>query len=401
MGPDMEKVCLSSLGGAGENGRNCHLIETAQGLILLDCGVKREIASGQVGQYPALTRELVKNVRAVFLSHCHEDHAAALPLLYELGYEGAVYASPETIRETPAYIRKWMDYVARNGGQLPYGPDAVERLRLIPVRPQTKTLAGIPVEIGRSGHVLGGLWCCFQMEGKRILYSGDMCMEPGLLAWDCPGACDAAILDGAHYGLRLSQEAQYAALLFAVLACLDGGGKVLLPVPPKGRGVELALFLGQRLSCVMVETAIADGVRELARQTAWLKPGVCPQLPEGVQVLDAEAALQQVGPTVYLVPDGMLSTSLSLQYYEALKGDPANKIILTGHAAKGTVAAGVLDPAWREAHQVKAGAEKIVFKVHLDDADLERLCARTGAKQVVLFHSDTTAQLRFPDQIEV
>ena len=32
-------IYLSSLGGSGENGRNCHLIETAEGIILLDCGV--------------------------------------------------------------------------------------------------------------------------------------------------------------------------------------------------------------------------------------------------------------------------------------------------------------------------------------------------------------------------
>lgn len=397
--PDMRQVYLSSLGGAGENGRNCHLIETADGILLLDCGVMRETGDGQVGRYPTLTKELVKRVRAVFLSHCHEDHTAALPLLYELGYEGAVYASPETIREVPAYIRKWMDYVARNGGKLPYGPESAERLRFVPVTPDTKTLAGIPVELGRSGHVPGGLWCCFQMEGKRILYTGDMCMESGLLRWDSPGACDAALADGAHFGLRLSQEVQYTVLLRAVEDCLEAGGKVLLPVPPKGRGAELVLFLGQRLPCVIVETALADGVRQLAEQTGWLKSGICPNLPDMVRVLDVETALRQTGPAVYLVPDGMLSTPLSLQYYEALKGASANKIILTGHAAKGTVAAGVLDPGWRETHGVKAGAEKILFKVHLDDADLEQLCGLTGAKQVLLFHSGATERLVYPQRI--
>ena len=90
-------VYLSSLSGSGENGRNCHLIEYNDKIILLDCGVKREIIDGTVGFYPGLTKEIVNKISCVFLSHCHEDHVAALPLLYHLGYKGLVYATKETI----------------------------------------------------------------------------------------------------------------------------------------------------------------------------------------------------------------------------------------------------------------------------------------------------------------
>ena len=80
----MNNVYLSAFGGSGENGRNCYLIGIGDEFILLDCGVKREIVNGQIGFYPALTKELVSKIKAVFLSHCHEDHVAGLPLLYEL-----------------------------------------------------------------------------------------------------------------------------------------------------------------------------------------------------------------------------------------------------------------------------------------------------------------------------
>ena len=80
----MNNVYLSAFGGSGENGRNCYLIGIGDEFILLDCGVKREIVNGQVGFYPSLTKELVSKIKAVFLSHCHEDHVAGLPLLYEL-----------------------------------------------------------------------------------------------------------------------------------------------------------------------------------------------------------------------------------------------------------------------------------------------------------------------------
>ena len=48
-------IKLYSLGGSGENGRNCYAIEWSEGAILLDCGVKREINENGVGDYPVLT----------------------------------------------------------------------------------------------------------------------------------------------------------------------------------------------------------------------------------------------------------------------------------------------------------------------------------------------------------
>ena len=84
----------------------------------------------------------------------------------------------------------------------------------------------------------------------------------------------------------------------------------------------------------------------------------------------------------------MLSTDLGLKYFAALKGDAANKVIISGHAAKGTAGAGVLDDEYRAANGVKAAGEKIVFKVHMDDDDIVSMCELTGAKKAVLFHSD-------------
>ena len=100
---------IRALGGSGEDSRNCFLVRWDDGSILLDCGVRREIAAVDV-VYPLLTEEIAQNLDAVFLSHAHEDHTAALPYLYHLGYGGKVYATEETISLTPGFLRKWHDY---------------------------------------------------------------------------------------------------------------------------------------------------------------------------------------------------------------------------------------------------------------------------------------------------
>lgn len=392
----MSNVYLSAFGGSGENGRNCYTIGVGDEFILLDCGVKREIVDGQVGFYPALTKEIVSKIKAVFLSHCHEDHVAALPLLYELGYTGKVYGTRETIAETLGFVKKWMGYVEKNHGVLPFKPESADLIQLAEIELGRQEIEGIAFETGRSGHVLGGTWYIFTIEGKRLLYTGDMCREPGVLAFDQPGKCDAAIMNAAYAGKKIVQSEQFAALLDSVKETALAGGKVLLPVPPKGRGIEIAQFLGAQLKDtdipVFVESAVEKSYKQLATQESWIKPGILSESPANLHVLSTDEAradaLAFAGGSVYITPDGMLSTELGLMYFAALKGDSSNKVIISGHAAKGTAGAGVLDESYRAANGVKAAGEKIVFKVHMDDDDIVAMCRDTGAKQAVLFHSD-------------
>jgi len=388
-------IYLSSLGGSGENGRNCHLIETAEGIILLDCGVKREIIGETVGFYPDLTPEIVSRIRMVFLSHCHEDHVAALPLLYHLGYTGKVYGTAETVKETAGFMKKWMDFVAKKQGVLPFTQEDFEAVSFETIAlGGEQEVDGVRFTTGRSGHVLGGTWYVFDLCGKKILYTGDMCLQPASMGVDIPEACDASIMNGAYAGRVMHQEEQFETLLDSVQKTVNQGGKVLLPIPPKGRGIDIALFLDKRLEggTIYLEEAVVTSMHALAQKTEWLQEGFTTDLSDRVVILrtdeDRAAALKAAGSAAYITPDGMITTDLSVTYLDALKGDAANKVIITGHAAQGTPGAGVLDEAYRTANGVKAAGEKIVFKVHMDDDDIFFLCKHTGARQAILFHSN-------------
>jgi len=388
-------IYLSSLGGSGENGRNCHLIETSEGIILLDCGVKREIIGETVGFYPDLTPEIVSRIRMVFLSHCHEDHVASLPLLYHMGYTGKIYGTAETVQETAGFMKKWMDFVAKNHGTLPFTQADFEAVTFDTIElGGEQEVNGVRFATGRSGHVLGGIWYVFEIHGRKILYTGDMCLQPASMDVDIPDACDAAIMNGAYAGRVMHQKEQFEMLLASVQETVNHGGKVLLPIPPKGRGIDIALFLDKYLQSgtIYLEEAVVTSMYALAQKTEWLQEGFSTDLSGRVVVLNSNEARTEAvnadGGAVYISPDGMITTDLSQQYLEALKRDAVNKIIITGHAAQGTPGAGVLDNAYRSANDVRAAGEKIVFKVHMDDDDIHFLCTHSGAKQAILFHSN-------------
>lgn len=392
----MKKKCIriSALGGSGEMGRNCFAIENGEEIFLLDCGVKREIQNEQVGFYPHLTPEFVAKIKAVFLSHCHEDHVAALPLLYELGFKGKVYASSATIETTPTFIKKWASYVKANNGTLPFSDDRIAQIQFLPIQLGENTIENISIETGRSGHVLGGIWFKFHFDETSILYTGDMVLNPILLQVDIPGESHSAIMNCAYANQAINQQDQFDSLLSSIHNTLSTQGLVLLPLPPKGRSSDILHYLLTHLTSttLFIESEILSCYTELLNKSDWVKKRENDIPSENLTInvisnsIQRESALKNRN-AVYLAADGMLTTEESRYCYEQIKNDPNSKVIITGHVARGTIANHILDNDYRRQNKIKCRVEKIVFKAHLDDRDVLCLNQSVKAKNILFFHA--------------
>lgn len=98
-------------------------------------------------------------------------------------------------------------------------------------------------------------------------------------------------------------------------------------------------------------------------------------------------ALSAPGPAVYLTGDGMMSGPVAAAYFEALKGDARNCILITGHTARSALGSRIFDPAFRAQAGLAARAERLTIKVHLDDQDVIALNRSVRAKKILLFHA--------------
>ena len=386
-------VKLYSIGGSGENGRNCYAVEWSDGVILLDCGVKREIIGDKIGDYPLLTKDFVSKIKFVLLSHAHEDHSAALPLLYNMGYEGKIYASSPTASSTLKFVNKWRNFVKDNNGTTPFTDEDIEKINFGILNIGENTIDGVDIFVGRSGHVVGGIWFEISVEGKKIFYSGDIVKEAMLLKNDKPSKCDAAILNCAYAGKVLKQEEQYNSLFEAVNSTVAKGGKVILPLPPNGRGCDIYKFLSEKFNDVTlyVDKEIIENYKKLSTMTEWVKEfDNTVELNNVVEIStmeDREEVCKKDEPAVILTQDGMLTAAQGKYYFERLKSDARNKVIITGHAAKGTVGGEIFNEEYCINNSINLEKDHIIFKVHLDDEDAVLYNKYLEAKTIVLFHA--------------
>src|ERR1035437_5910250 len=87
------------LGGAGEIGKNCILVECGGDMVIVDVGVMfpSDEMHGVDLVIPDFSYVLEHwiNVRGIILSHGHEDHIGALPyLLKQLAQRIPIYGAP-------------------------------------------------------------------------------------------------------------------------------------------------------------------------------------------------------------------------------------------------------------------------------------------------------------------
>ena len=179
-------IKLNVWGGAGEHGRSAYLLSGSKFRLLLDCGVKKE----GTGQYPLIDPEIVPQLDAVLLSHAHEDHSVAIPLLYKMGYQGEVWTTRETMEQLGTYFWAWRSNMERAGYVIPYDKTDEQRIRYRFLENEAERghwfeiIPGVAAVWGRSGHLAGSVWFGLEMEGKRILYSGDYTSESMFLQDD-------------------------------------------------------------------------------------------------------------------------------------------------------------------------------------------------------------------------
>lgn len=336
-------------GGVGEHGRNCFLVEGESLSFLVDCGVM----VGAAQPYPHLAPEQIVPLDYIFLTHSHADHTGALPWFVGQGFHGVVVASQKTLNQLK---------------NLSAATQCLERF----IQPD-----GLTLEWGRAGHCAGSVWYAFQLEGIRLLFSGDY-TESSLVYGVDPirgRVADLAVLDSAYGEEPRSPRQMGKDFLDAVEPYVSQKKAVLFPVPKYGRGQEILLLLQARWPQIPF---YGDG--HFQRQAQSLSTDEAWTLPQARQAL---AAVQVRPLGDYPPKSGFCFVSdpqLRHPQQEILAAQFAERgaVVLTGSVEKGF-------GAWDLLHQGKAQFARV--PVHCTDQQRRELEAQNTFAQVVPYHT--------------
>ena len=181
---------LTFLGAAGTVTGSKHLVDTGAHRVLIDCGLfqgEKELRERNWQPLPVAPH----SIDAVLLTHAHLDHCGYLPRLVAQGFRGRVFCTAGTrdlctlVLPDSAHIQEEDAQLANRHGHSKHHPalplytvnDAQRALtqlqpcgynRPLPIVP------GVEAEFINAGHLLGSSYVRLTLEGKTILFGGDL-----------------------------------------------------------------------------------------------------------------------------------------------------------------------------------------------------------------------------------
>ena len=257
-------MVLQFLGADREVTGSCHYVKFGDKHFLVDCGMEQ-------GPDLYVNQEIPVNaatVDYVFVTHAHIDHSGLLPLLYNHGFRGTVFATKATCElcnimlKDSAHIQEfeaeWRNRKARRAGKPEVTPmynmeDAqgvLEHFVECSYNEKVEICEGLTVRFIDAGHLLGSssieMWVTEEGESRKLVFSGDIGNGNRPLIKDPEYIHDAdyVIMESTYGNRNHDTPPDYAVELAKVInATFTKGGNLVIPAFSVGRTQEMLYYM--------------------------------------------------------------------------------------------------------------------------------------------------------------
>lgn len=415
---------------------SCFRLQTAAGVVLVDCGMFQGSKTEKSLNYRPFPFDPA-GVDAVILTHAHIDHSGLLPKLVKAGFAGTIHATPATvdlcgvmlpdsahIQETEVEMLNRRN--RRKGGEwlepIYDGRDAEEtltRFRGQDLGEWFDVIPGVRARFWNAGHLLGSASVEVEVGALRVLFSGDIGPDAKLLQPDPegPAGVDYVICEST-YGdvdrIDASAEARRATLRDEVKGAWREDGVLLIPTFAVERAQELIADLttlmmeGDVPFCpIHVDSPMAGKATAIFRRHAAelenghaLVAGLKDHHLRFTETVEQSRALAQArGFHIILAASGMCEAGRIRHHLKNWLAREAATLLLVGYQAEATLGRLLQDgvPHVRiqgEEFPVRARVRSIdLYSGHADGPELaqwvaERMPVRQG---VFLVHGEEAA----------
>ena len=424
-----------------------HEIQTGSRRFLLDCGMyqgRRSESAERNTHFPFPPSE----VDALLLSHAHIDHSGNIPNLTSKGFGGPIFTTPATIDLCnsmlldSAFIQeKDAEFLNRRTSRRrrvieeperePVAPlytvndakAAMGQFRAVEMHARTEVLPGVFSTTHEAGHMLGSTFLELELEGKRLVFSGDVGRKnlPIIRDPERAVAADILIMEST-YGDRLHQPLAHAKEKLAAIinGTANRGGKIIAPAFAVGRTQQIVLMIHELIRegrineiPVFVDSPLAVNVTEAFRTHTECYDAETNTFVDGgddpfgfrrlryIRDVEESKALNDVRvPCVIISASGMAEAGRVLHHLRNNIADPKNTVLITGFQAENTLGRKLLD-GQKEVNifgePVRVRAEVLKINELSGHADQQELLAWMEplvktVKHVFLVHGEYTQQ---------
>jgi len=353
----------------------------------------------------------VPQIDGVLISHAHLDHSGALPLFEHYQLVCPLFCTPETLALTKILLKDSYKIAHIKHLHPAYGKPDIKEVEAATHR----------VEFGRwyshrklkfmflnAGHIPGSAMILLDIEGKRVLYTGDFNTRTTRLMRPADveaiarehGPIDTLITESTygHRHLPPRNEVE-SAFITKVEEVLARGGTVLVPVFAVGRAQEILIMLAEReWGCPIWFDGMAKEVTRKVLVTESTnvigKDALHQMLFDRVEMVASDERREEAckGPGIIVTTSGMMQGGPAIEYLRHLWHDPKNAVLLTGYQVHGTNGRHLIEEGyvhidgWKT--PVKCEVQKFDFSGHADLEDIKRAIWQLHPRTLIVQHGD-------------
>lgn len=394
-------IDLSFFGAAGTVTGSRYLLESGGRRILIDCGLFQGYKKLRLRNWKPFPVDPA-SIDAVVLTHAHIDHSGYLPRLVKDGFAGHILCTDATrdlcniLLPDSAHLNEMDAERANRYGYTEHMPalplydrsDAAACLKLFrsqPFETRESVVPGVTVRFRRAGHILGAASVEVSMDGRVLVFSGDIGNHdsPVMLAPRPFEAADVLVMEST-YGDRLHEGPDPEEELAKVITkTASKGGTVVIPAFAVGRA-QLIMYYLMRLKRagripdlpVFLDSPMA--INASAIYCAHIKDHALSEadcraacgVAKYTNTVDASKALDHsLFPKIIVSASGMATGGRILHHLKVYLPDRRNAVIFAGFQAGGTRGAALVGGA----KKVKIHGE--YYRVRAKVRNLTRLSA--------------------------